>query len=94
MLVKDLLDHMSSVQVATISIYNSDPKGNLNILFEQKTKTNKDRLSIPNDLLNREVDFYNIDHFVSTRGYNDKGVYGNLPYIELELDFNICILGE
>lgn len=90
MLVKDLLQCMHCTQVASVSIYE-DGEGRINYLFDAETKGNPKDLSIPEEVLNQEVKYYSMYHNINTRKKNDEGHFEDLPYIELELIFNISV---
>lgn len=92
MLVKELLQCMHCTQSASVFIYE-DGEERINHLFDAKTKGHPKDLSIPEEVLNREVEYYYMDHNINTRKKN-KGYYEDLPYIELELIFNICVVTE
>lgn len=89
MLVKELLQCMHPTQIARVYIYEG---GSINHLFDADTKGHPKDLSIPEDILNREVHYYCMDHSIHTDKKNEEGQYENLPYIELELEFNICVM--
>lgn len=92
MLVKELLQCMCCTQSASVFIYEGGEE-RINHLFDAKTKGHPKDLSIPEGVLNREVKYYCMDHSINTRKKN-KGYYEDLPYIELELIFNICVKEE
>ena len=93
MLVKELLQCMHCTQSASVFIYEGGEE-KINHLFSAETKGYPRNLRIPKGVLNREVKYYYMDHNVNTRKKNDKGYYEDLPYIELELEFNICVVTE
>ena len=76
MLVKELLQCMHPTQIARVYIYEYGRKPNK--LFDDETKGNPKDLSIPEEVLNREVYYYYIDH----------------PYIKSELEFKIFVKEE
>lgn len=92
MLVKELLRCMSRDQIARVHIYEFE--GKRNQLFDAETKGHPENLKIPKEVLNREVAYYYMSHSINTYKKNEEGQYENLPYIELEFEFNICVVLE
>ncbi len=89
MLVKELISHMYCCQVASISIYeHKEGEDPINYVYKKDTQGRMDKLNIPEDILNREVDYYAIDHRIATSKLVSNK-YEQLPYIELILTFSI-----
>lgn len=88
MLVRDLIKHMHPNEVARVCVYiNEVPH---TTLFEGKTLGNVKNLKISDDIMNKEVDYYTILHNIVTFKGKEED-YKTLPYIELELKFNISV---
>ncbi len=90
MLVKELISHMYCCQVASISIYEIEGEDPVNYVYKKDTQGRMDNLNIPEDILNREVNYYAIDHSIATSKLVSNK-YEQLPYIELILTFSISL---
>ncbi len=86
MLVRDLIKHMHPYEVVRVSVWkNKEPH---TTLFSGKSLGKVENLKISEDVLDREVDFYTMYHNIVTHKEDD---YKPLPYIELEITFNIAV---
>ena len=90
MLVRDLLNCMHPTQVVTVCVYTMNSECSPTTYFERKTLGEVRKLQILEDVLNREVQYYTISsNIVTNKGKEEN--YETLPYIELELVFNISV---
>ena len=90
MLVRDLLNRMHPTQVVTVCVQTLNSEDKPTTYFERKTLGKVRKLQIPEDVLNREVNYYTIEsNIVTNKGKEEN--FEDLPYIELELVFNISV---
>ena len=89
MLVRELLNSMHPTQVVTVCVYTMGSE-DITTYFEGKTLGKVGKLQIPEDVLNKQVDFYSMkQNIITYKG--PEANYETLPYIELELVFNISV---
>lgn len=88
MLVRDLIEYMHPNEVVKVSIWNN--KEAHTILFEGESLGNVKNLKISEDIMDREVDFYTMYYDIVTWKQREEN-YEHLPYIELEVTFNIAV---
>lgn len=88
MLVRDLIKYMHPTEVVKVRVYNN--KVPRTTLFEGESLGDLRNLKIPEDVLNREVDYYTMFHNIVTFKGKEED-YKPLPYIKLELSFNIAV---
>lgn len=88
MKVRDLINCMHPNEVVRVSVWKSNDTHTT--LFSGKSLGKIENLKISEDVLDREVYYYTMYHdIVNRKGKEDD--YKPLPYIELELTFNIAV---
>lgn len=88
MLVRDLIEYMHPNEVVRVSVWESNDTHT--ILFSGKSLGKVENLKISEDVLDREVYYYTMYHDIVTRKEKEEN-YEPLPYIELEVTFNIAV---
>lgn len=88
MLVRDLIKHMHPNDVVRVRVWESNDTHTT--LFSGKSLGKVENLKISEDVLDREVYYYTMYHNIVTRKGKEED-YKPLPYIELEITFNIVV---
>lgn len=88
MLVRDLINCMHPNEVVRVSVWKSNDTHTT--LFSGKSLGKVENLKISEDVLDREVYYYTMYHDIVTCKEKEEN-YEPLPYIELEVTFNIVV---
>ncbi len=88
MLVRDLITCMHPTEVVKVCVWENRERHNT--LFECKSLGNVGDLKIPEDVLAKEVNYYTMFYNIVTHKGKEEN-YETLPYIELEITFNIAV---
>lgn len=88
MLVRDLIEYMHPNEVVKVSIWKNNDTHT--ILFEGESLGKVENLKISEDIMDREVIFYTMYYDIVTCKEKEEK-YEPLPYIELEVTFNIAV---